>query len=88
MADVLKHAFDLMLPSFMNRDFNPGISWRFSSFFHFGWSGMAIFQGDTTTKLLEVDVLQYALHFYEIGFLNVIGWMETGLGDIPVIRQE
>jgi hypothetical protein len=43
MADVLKHAFDLMLASFMNSDFNPRIGLKFSSFFYFGWSCLAIF---------------------------------------------
>ncbi len=88
MADVLKHAFDLMLASFVNGYFNPGIGVRFSSFFHFGWSGVAIFQCDATTKLLQMDVFQHAPHFYEIGFLNMMRWMETGLGDISVIGQE
>jgi hypothetical protein len=43
MADVLKHAFDLMLTPFVDGDFNPGIGLGFSSFFHFGWSCLAIF---------------------------------------------
>jgi hypothetical protein len=88
MADVLKHAFDLMLTPFVDGDFNPGIGSGFPSFFHFGWSCLAIFQCDPTTKLLDLAVFQHPFHFHEIGFLHVMCRMEAGLGDISVIRQK
>jgi hypothetical protein len=43
MANVVKHAFDLMLAPLVDGDFNPGIGLSFSSLFHFGRSCLAIF---------------------------------------------
>jgi hypothetical protein len=53
MANLLKHAFDLVLASFMDRDFHPGIGLGFSGLFYFRWSCGPIFQHQAMSKLLE-----------------------------------
>jgi len=53
MANLLKHAFDLMLASFMDRDFHPGIGLGFPGFFNFRGSCGAIFQHQSMSKFLD-----------------------------------
>lgn len=88
MADGFDHPLHLMLPSFVNRDFEPGIAFRPADLVHLRRRREAIFQFDAPLKHFNLGIVEHTLDLDQIGFRNMVAWMEQGLGQIAVIGQQ
>jgi len=88
MANLLKHAFDLVLASFMDGEFHPGIGRRFSGLFYFGGSGGPIFQYQSMSKFLDFWFFQDTFDFHEVCFMDMVCGVKAGLCNITVIGKQ
>jgi hypothetical protein len=88
VANLLKHAFDLVLAALMDRDFHPGIGFCFPGLFYFRGSRRSIFQHQAVSELLYFGIFQDALDFHEVRFMNMMRGMKTGLRNIAVIGEQ
>ena len=88
MANLLKHAFNLVFASLMYRDFHPGISFSLPGLFHFCGSSGPILQHQSMSKLLYFRIFQDALNFHEVGFMHMVRRVKAGLRNITVIGEQ
>jgi hypothetical protein len=88
MANLLKHAFDLVFASLMDRYFHPGIGFSLPGLFDFRGGRGPIFQHQPMSKLLNFGIFQDALNFHEVRFRNMVRGVKTGLRNIAVIGEE
>ena len=88
MADDFKHALDLVLSTFIDRHFEPGVFRSLPHLFDHGRGRHPILQLDATCELADFLIIEHALYFRQIYLRHMIARMQERLCQFPVIRQQ
>lgn len=88
MADSLDHPLNLMFTPLMNRHFEPGIAFSLADLRHFRRCGEPILKFNAPFKGLNFGIVEHALDLDQIGFRDMVAWMEQRLCEIPMIGQQ
>lgn len=88
MADGLDHSLDLVLPALMDSDFQPGIALRLADLHDFRRCRKPILEFNAPFKGLNFGIVEHALDLDQIGFRDMVAWMEQRLCEIPMIGQQ
>ncbi len=88
MAYRLDHPLYLMFPSLVDGHLEPGIAFPLTDLIHFCRCREAIFQFDASFERLDLGIVKHTLHLDQIGFGDMVAWMEQRLGQVPMIRQQ
>jgi hypothetical protein len=88
VSHVVEHAAHLPLPSFVDRDLEPGIGLFLPDLFYLCRRGLPVLQKDACFERRDRAVLEHTLDLCKVGLGEFMLGMRDQVGKIPVIRQQ
>jgi hypothetical protein len=88
VAHAVEHAPHLALPSFVDRDLEPGVCLFFSDLLEFCRGRLAVIEINSLLEVVYLAVFENALYLGQIGLGEFMFWMGDQVRKIPVIRQD
>jgi len=88
MTHMVEHAPHLALPSFVDRNIDPGVRFFLPDLSDLGRRGLAVLQEDACFQRRDGAVFKHALDLHQIGLGKFMFGVCDQMGKIPVIGQE